>query len=267
MTICIAAIGRCEELGDFDEAIVFATDHMITLEQIGQFEHVMEKYKKINLNTIAMLSGEALLFEEILEGTSERDDLKTLKEKIHQNLIKIRENRLDKALLSRFRIDFQEIKELLKIPQHNNMVIEILETVKKFSLKTSIILAGFKDGEAQIYEIAEVGVVNTRDINFDAIGTGGIQAINTLLFQKHSKKDSLKKTLYNVYKAKKNSEVAKGVGKETDLFILTSKGILYELKKEHLKILESIYEKELNFGSNQSEIDSILKSLEEVKNA
>lgn len=266
MTICIAAIGKGKELGDFDEAIVFATDHMITLEKIGQFEHTTEKYRRINKNTIAMLSGEALLFDEILDGISERDDLRILKEKIHKNMIKIREERIDKLILNKFKVDFNYIKEILKEPKHNDTIINILNNIGQFTLKTSVILAGFNEEQAQVYEINEIAVTNVRDLNFDAIGTGAIHAINTLLFQRHSKQDPLKKTLYDVYKAKRNSEVATGVGKETDLFILTSKGTLYKIKNEHLKILDSIYKKELKFGSEDNEIDLILSALEEIKN-
>jgi len=260
MTICIAAIGIYEELGDFNEVIVFATDHMITLEQIGQFEHAIEKYRKINSNTIAMLSGQALLFDEVLEGVLESDNLKMIKEKIHMNMIKIREKRVYKGILNKFKLDFDQIRELLKEPKHNDTITDILNLMKGVNLKTSIILAGFEDNKAHIYEINEEGSINTRDINFDAIGTGAIQAINALLFQRHSKRDPLKKTLYDVYKAKRNAEVAQGVGKETDLFFLTSQGKFHPIKKEHLKILDAIYSEELKFGWANNNIDIILNS-------
>jgi hypothetical protein len=64
MTICIAAIGKDE---NGKEVIVFATDHMITLPTIGQFEMTVDKYKKITPNTIAMLSGEQLIFEDLIK--------------------------------------------------------------------------------------------------------------------------------------------------------------------------------------------------------
>ncbi|MFH0848658.1 MAG: hypothetical protein V1857_04075, partial [archaeon] len=73
MTSCIAAIGRCADIGKNCEAIVFATDHMITMGNIGSFEHSIEKYRKISPNTIAMLSGEALLFDEVLKGIIDKD--------------------------------------------------------------------------------------------------------------------------------------------------------------------------------------------------
>ena len=261
MTICIAAIGKCEDLGIDGEAIVFATDHMITLSQIGEFEHSIEKYRTINSNTVVMLSGEALLFDELLDGVPSNGTVDEIKEKIYSNMVNIRAKRIEKIVLDRFKVDFDYVKELLKLPDHNDTVSEFLGFIKEYDLETSVMLAGFKDGKAQIYEINEVDAINTRDINFNAIGSGGTQAINTLLFQKHSKANNLKVTLYNVYKAKRNSEVSGGVGKETDIYILLSNGKKYEITSEINKSLSEIYQQEMKFGKENKELDNIIKNL------
>jgi len=261
MTICIAAIGMCEELRKEDEAIVFATDHMITLPQIGQFEHSIEKYRRVNSNTIAMLSGEALLFEDVLDGIVPKDSFDGIKDKIHKNMSKVRDERIKKIIFDKLKIDFDYLKEILKNPEHNDIITDILQTIKEFNLATSVIVGGFKNNKAQIAEINEMIAVNTRDINFNAIGSGGTQAINTLLFQRHSKTNNLKTTLYNVYKAKRNSEVAIGVGKETDLFILLSNGKLHTISGEDIKRLDEIYQAEMKFGKEHDELTRILKNL------
>ena len=77
--------------------------------------------------------------------------------------------------------------------------------------------------------------------------------MNTLLFQKHSKNDDLKTTLYNVYKAKKNSEAMQGVGKETEIGYLNKKGIKM-LNEKNIKILNNIYHAELNFGKENKKL-------------
>lgn len=57
-------------------------------------------------------------------------------------------------------------------------------------------------------------------------------------------------TIYDVYKAKRNAEVSEGVGRNTDLVILR-KGIgCTKLTKEDIKILDSIYEEELELGEH-----------------
>jgi len=258
LTICVAAIGRCDDIGKDCEAVVFATDHMITLKQIGQFEHAVEKYRKINSNTVAMLSGEALLFDEVLKGATETGNLDEIGQKIHQNMISIRDMRISKLIFEKLKIDFDFLKELLKAPAHNATVENILSTIEKFKLDTTVLIVGFKDNLAQLVEINEFNLTNTRDINFDAIGSGSVQALNTLLFQRHSKADDLKATLYNVYKAKRNSEVAVGVGKETDLLILFPSGKLHKIGDKEAGLLANIYAEEMICGKEHKDLKEVV---------
>ncbi len=151
MTICIAAIGKHQEKDC--EAIVLATDHMITLPQIGQFEHEIEKYRQINSNTIAMLSGEALLFDKILKGIKEEDTIDKIEETIHKNMIRIRDERIQKVVFEKLKIDYKFLKELPKSPQLNSDVHGIIEFIRQFTLNTSVLLVAFKGGEARIIEI------------------------------------------------------------------------------------------------------------------
>ena len=263
MTICIAAIGHCKDFGKDCEAIVFATDHMITLQNIGQFEHAIEKFRKIGKNSIIMLSGQAFIFEKILNGISEDEPVNVLAENIHKNLVNIRDEIIKSNIFDKLKIDHKYLKEVLKLPQHNETINKVLNYIEQLKLQTSIILAGFMKGKAQIYEVNEFTIMNTRDINFDAIGTGGIQAINTLLFQRHSKDNDLKITLYNVYKAKRNSEVSVGVGKETDLIILLPDGSIKEIDEKNLKILENIYNNEMKYGKENKDLTKLIKKLGE----
>ena len=62
MTICIAAIATEND----SEYIVFSTDHMVTT-YMGQFEHSILKYVELNKNTVAMLAGQVLLFDDLVK--------------------------------------------------------------------------------------------------------------------------------------------------------------------------------------------------------
>ncbi|MBS3052734.1 MAG: hypothetical protein J4428_05185 [Candidatus Aenigmarchaeota archaeon] len=253
MTICIAAIGKYNE----SEIIVFATDHMISVQQIGQFEHSIEKFKKITHTTIAMLSGEALRFEDLLDEVYDETNFDEAKKKIHKNMVKLREDMIQKQLLDIYKIDYNYLKELLRIQLANPYTQGMLDFITKFTLKTNVLLIGFKDKKAQIVEITERDMVNMRDINFGAIGSGGTQAINTLLFQKHSKNDNLETTIYNVYKAKRNAEVSVGVGKETDTLVLTKSGMI-KLGEGQIKLLADIYEEELKYGKTNDKLGRVI---------
>lgn len=261
MTICIALICKCDGILGYEEnseVIVFATDHMITLPEVGEFEHTIEKCRKVNHNTIAMLSGEALLFDDVLDGTNNLQDFDGIRDKIHENMNSLRNQRIESYLLDRFNIRFEDLGNYMQLPQHNNILERIMNEISNVHLKTSVLLAGYKNNRAEIVEINEITYINTRDINFNAIGSGGTQAINTLLFQSHTKDDNLRTALYNVFKAKKNSEVASGVGRETVIGIMFEDGHIYELTNENILVLNDIYIKETSFGKSHGRLSEIL---------
>ncbi len=263
MTICIAAIGKSEPFNENKEVIVFATDHMISLP-LGEFEYSVEKFKKVNKNTITMLAGDPTIFNTVIKDIKPEDTFDTIEQKIYQNMKKVKKTQIENILFEKFQISYEDIKEILTLPEINETAENLLSNLNEFSLASVILLIGFNNSKAQISEINEMQSINVTDtINFDAIGTGGTQAINTLLFQRHSRNDSLKTTLYNVYKAKRNSEVAQGVGSETDIFILTNEGIMYKVSESQIKELDRIYKEEMNFGKYHVDIDKIIKNLGE----
>ncbi len=256
MTICIAAIGTGEKN---KELIVFATDHMVSIGSLGQFEKTIAKYKAINHNTVAMLSGNPLIFDALLDECCKNRNFDKIKKVIFNNISDIKYDKVQKSILDIFKIDFDYIKEVLKGDIKNKIIDAILQSIAEYSLNTSIILIGFKNHIAQITEIREIGMIDFRDIEFGCIGSGAVQAMNTLLFQRHTKTDSLSTTLYNVYKAKKNAEVSVGVGEETDMVILTEKGVT-KLNSTQIEVLRKIYDKELVYGKNHEKIKELVKS-------
>ncbi|MDD5191986.1 MAG: hypothetical protein PHH54_06780 [Candidatus Nanoarchaeia archaeon] len=259
MTICISAISTCEQNGKKEESLVFSTDHMISVGELGQFEKEIKKYKVINNSIIAMLSGQTLLFNRALKDTQSIHEFHLVRDKIQQNLVYMRKDIIKKEIHDLFGIDENYVKELLKGEIKNPFIQNILQTISEFNLKTSILLVGFDEKcEAQICEINESGYSDYRDIHFHAIGSGSIQALNTLLFQNHAKKHDLKTTIYNVYKAKRNAEVANGVGRETEVLILKKGMGLATLTEEQLNILDRIYQEELKFGIKHKDLNNLL---------
>jgi len=261
MTICISAIGTKKEGVNEEEFIVFATDHMITTGN-NEFEHEIKKYKELNGSAVAMLSGQTLLFEELLKETSSLTGYDNIKEKIYQNFKERKKFEVKSKLLDPLGISEQDLKQFLITPLNNPFTKNILENILGHSLQTSILLVGFRDGEAQIYEINEGECISVRDIHFHTIGSGSIQASNALLFQRHCKENDLKKTIYNVYKAKKNAEVAQGVGNETEILVCYKNKIM-SVSKEDIEKLDKIYKEELAFGLNKC-CQEDLNSLEDI---
>lgn len=251
MTICISAI--CTE--NSKEHIVFSVDHMITTG-IGQFEHDISKYKLLTDNSVGMLAGNALLMDYFLEDDYSNKSYSEIQSVLEEKFKQKRLHKIQKEILEVYAIDFDDVKEMLKNPITNDFQSLILKSITKIKLNTAILLMGFENKKAKISQIGDGGIETYDQIYFNTIGSGSIQAQNTLLFQKHSKQDDLKTTLYNVYKAKRNAEVMHGVGKETDIGYLNEKGITM-LDDENIEILDEIYNIELNYGRQHKRLNDL----------
>lgn len=251
MTICISAI--CTE--NNEENVVFAVDHMITTG-IGQFEHDICKYKLLAENTVGMLAGNSLLMDFFLEddysGMSYSEIQSALEEKFKQKRLET----IQKEVLDVFTIEWDDVKEILKSPITNEFQTRVLKSITGIKLRTAILLIGFEGKKARISEIGDGGIDTYDKIYFNSIGSGSIQAQNTLLFQKHSKQDDLKTTVYNVFKAKRNAEVMQGVGKETDIGYLNNDGITM-LDNDSIGILDDIYNVELKYGREHQKLNDL----------
>lgn len=260
LTICLAAIAKDNE----EEFIVFATDHMVTTA-LGQFEHTMVKYKQLNKNTVVMLAGNPLIFDELVKLKNKDIPFQKVKEEIFQNFKTKRKDVIKNEIFDMYGIDESFFIQSLRSQVLNPLINTILKQISEFKLATGILLIGFdENNKAQITEINEENIADFRDMNFHAIGSGNIQAANTLLFQKHDKSDKLLATVYSVFKAKRNAEVLQGVGKETELLILSKNGCV-KIGKEETDILDDIYKNELNFGKYHTNLSkfNITKVLSE----
>ena len=203
-----------------------------------------------------MLSGRTLLTEYLLNDDYSDKSYSEIQIIIEDKFKQKRLELIQKEILDVYSIDFDFVKEILRNKILNEFQNQILIGITKVKLNTAILLIGFEENNAKISEISETGIESFNQINFHTIGSGSIQAQNTLLFQNHSKDNDLKTTLYNVYKAKKNAEAMQGVGKATDIGYLNEKGMKM-LKNKDIKILDEIYNIELNCGKTHKKLNEL----------
>ena len=142
-----------------------------------------------------MLSGQALLFDKLIKLAKSKNTFEEIKKGLFKNFKKVRDEIIKDEILSKFKIDKKFVHDALKNQIPNEFIGTILKSIAGYELKTVILLIGFVDGEPRISDISENGIVDLEDLNFHAIGSGGLQAANTLLFQRHSRTDTLKETL------------------------------------------------------------------------
>ena len=223
---------------------------------IGQFEHDIYKYKLLTDNAVGMLAGNALLMDYFLEDDYSGMSYSEIQSIIEEKFNQYRLEKIQKDILNVFTIDWDDFKQIIKDPITNEFQKSILKKIIKTNLATAILLIGFEDKKAKISQIGSGGIEIYDQIYFNTIGSGSIQAQNTLLFQKHSKYDDLKTTLYDVYKAKRNAEVMQDVGKETDIGYLNENGVKM-LDKENMELLDEIYNVELNYGREHEKLNDL----------
>ncbi|MCX6771570.1 MAG: hypothetical protein NTX79_05945 [Candidatus Micrarchaeota archaeon] len=262
MTICVAGICKFNLKSDppekFRDGIVFVTDHMLSLEGLGQFENPMKKYTVLPNGTYVMIASNGVSLSEIIDGlgvetnTSFRRTSEIIKEKMKQ----LRDSKLESQITSRLGFTLNEIKEIARGEIQSEEMRSIVQNCLENSLETEIMLVGFENGKAEISVISEFNIAPFRDYGFAAIGTGAMQAINALMFQQHSADENIFTALYNVYKAKRNAEVAEGVGRNMDIYILLDNG--QPLPITNIELLNQIYLDELGFGKKDERLKQLL---------
>jgi 20S proteasome alpha/beta subunit len=107
-----------------------------------------------------------------------------------------------------------------------------------------LIIAGVDKDGPHIYGLMNPGILECFDsIGFYSIGSGSMHAFQSLVAT-YEPGESIEKTLYETYKAKKDAEIAPGVGKDVDLGIIKQNECI-DFTQDHVKIkdLEKFYEK------------------------
>lgn len=244
MTVCIAAINHKEK------ALVYASDRMVTSGYPPvEFEHPIPKTIKITSYCVALSAGNALLKMGLCQQVRSRIAGKNLSiEEIagltRDSYQQFRLNRIEELVLKsrglNLELFWREGVKLLPAGLYS----EIQKSITLFDYEFSLIIAGVDAKGPSIYGLQNPGILDCFDsIGFHTIGSGRIHAFQSLI-STYDPKESIEKTLYETYKAKKDAEIAPGVGKDVDLGLITQNGQCIDFTQDHIKIkdLEKFYE-------------------------
>jgi len=264
MTVCIAAI--CEK----NKSIVVASDRMITAPFLArEFEHDQSKIHVIDKEVVALTAGDATraidIFRIIESKLSSESDnsTKEIARMICEEYEKLRIQKIESIYFQPRGMTIEAFyKERAKqLPEQ--LAIFLDKCMSQQELGLSLIIAGIDESEAHIFTILDPGNMECFDtIGFQAIGIGESHALNSLIGKKISINDNLLTCIYNVYEAKKISEVAPGVGKFTDMSIINEEGIEHLTQKD-IDIIDSAHKK-LN-EPKEANIEDELKNLSIIK--
>lgn len=251
MTICIAAV--C----DGGKSIVVAADRMFTAPAPTsmEFETSEKKIESLATGCVAMSSGNSAYATEIIAGTlvglagAQQPLMSIVAERVKEAYVAVRMAKVrEQIIVPNMGPDFLRVEATGKtIPEYlapqAALYGQLVMLMSQFNLGSDFIVTGVDTGGARICVIGHPGTLAWLDkLGYAAIGSGGIHANMRLALGAQTRSSPLVDTVYRVFDAKKASEVAPGVGPETDMAIVTAGGIKV-LSEKVLKTLLEIFNK------------------------
>ncbi len=227
---------------------------MITAEYLMlEFEHALPKIEEITPSSLVMLAGDALAPTDVIrdvrtEAKKEKvTDLRALADLIAKTMANHRRRLVTENVLRRRGLDsFDDYYDrAASLP--NDLVSTLDTEIASFEdvheiADVEILLAGMDDSGPHLYLISKPGTSTCFDaIGYHAIGSGEQHAIATISSYGYVDLFNLNTALYLAYEAKRKAERAPGVGRETDIRIIDSKGI-HEISSEATGLLEKTYQ-------------------------
>jgi hypothetical protein len=151
--------------------------------------------------------------------------------------------KLDDAVFATWGLNY---KTFLKT--QNSLSKPVVESIiqDKYNFKrqlsnVSVIITGIDKHGTQLYVINNERSICYNQIGFVAIGSGARHANSQLMLDKYTPYFSFSDALLLIHNAKKRSEIAPGVGRNTDMFLIESQDLSYHLKSEIIDNLDKIY--------------------------
>src|SRR5439155_16781444 len=129
-------------------------------------------------------------------------------------------------------------------------------------LNVEVIVTGIDGHGGHLFFLGNPGqtVSSFHQIGYHAIGSGALQALQSMIGFGHMSGRSLHQTVFACYASKRRAEVAPGVGKDTDLAILSKEG-MFKADKKDLDELEQIFQE---YHKPASEV--LMEKAEEISN-
>jgi hypothetical protein len=258
----MAAICTDADLGPL---AVVAADRMVTIGSFIEFEHTVPKMALPTPFSVAMIAGDTLLGTRLARNVANEfvgaaPNTAEVAARLAQRFVEMRRSELENQILSLRGLDLQMYYGGHQ-SLNGNITAMLDNQMSQFNLGIELLVAGVDGGGAHIFSIVNPGQPDRQHdvIGYAAIGSGGIHALQAMIGFKHSPTTPLKETVFQVYAAKRRSEVAPGVGLDTDMAIVSANGIGF-LDKATLTKLEDMY---THYGEiTETALDAELENLD-----
>jgi len=246
VTVCIGAVCADPE-GRVAGAVVVASDRMVTLAGLTEFEHEVPKITPITGKAVALTAGDAQRGSRLVRdtaasipsGTVTVDDVvKTMVTRY----VDQRRRLIEAEIFTPRGITEDEFYKELQQKLLPQIVGGIDRQVVEFNYGADLLVGGVDDAGGHLYVIHNPGIAtDTAPIGFRAIGSGWLHAMQSMIGFGHTAERSLHETVFSVYASKRRAEVAPGVGRDTDVAVIVPGGVKF-VAPSILEQLAGLYE-------------------------
>lgn len=243
MTVCIAALCR----SDGEEHAVVAADRMVTLAGFIEFEHAVPKMASTSTYAVTLVAGDTLvgtrLAQEVTESLAGMNPpIVEIAERLAGAYEATRTAKIEQQVLAPRGLDFQSFYAG-HASFNGNITVMLDQQIAGYNLGVELLVAGVDQLGAHIFSIHNPGRPELQHdiIGYAAVGSGAIHAVQSMIGFGHSAAADYHETVFRVYASKRRSEVAPGVGRDTDMAVISSGGVHW-LTPDELEQLSTIYD-------------------------
>lgn len=245
MTVCVGAI--CADLtGEADRAVVIASDRMVTMGGLIEFEHEIPKVTQITPRAVALVAGDARRGNRLVRDLSAAfqggaPSVQQVAAQAALHYAALRREQLEIELFVPRGLTMEQFYTELQQKLNPQITFNMDNYVAAFDYGVELLVAGVDDTGGHVFSIGNPGggYNDSLPVGYLAVGSGALHAIQSLIGARHTGARSLDETIFAVYMAKRRSEVAPGVGHDTDLWVITKHGI-YRLSHPELAQLDEL---------------------------
>jgi hypothetical protein len=270
MTVCIGVV--CQG----GEAVVVAADKMVTFGSPMNLQTEppsLNKITKLTEECVLLFSGAVPDGEELISTSlpkidaAPRQPVSKIAETVKAAYVELRKKRVEEAILRPLLgADFGQFQALVAQSSASQILQQVMAMISQHNMQLDVLIAGTDDSGGHLLVATNPGQLLPVDTTgFAAIGTGGLHAAVRLSLGQHSRVASLMDAVYNVYEAKKAAEVAPGVGKLTDMAVVSGGKITFAASAL-FDVLEKVHKEKPSLSdSDRSELEKTCKDW--LKNA
>ncbi len=262
MTICL---GLLSEAG---KKVVITADRMLTGFDV-EFEQEVHKVHPVTERCAVLSAGSAVEQIEVIRNARtelvgrRHPTVRDVVDELKRQFVESRKKRAEELYLKPLGMNLQDFLELqgrLAEP----LVLRLTRNIEAEELELELLVAGVDPSGAHLYLVRDPGTEYCFDaIGFCAIGTGEHHAELAFIRSGYSPRVGLRRAVFLAYQAKRDAEMAPGVGARfTDMAIIDEDGI-HPLHQDVLGGLNETYKQLLAAqAANLSEIQARIDTLQ-----